>query len=155
MMKCRKCGEKAIINMRQHKLSLCKAHFPQWMVEQTQRFIEKYKMFSPEERILVSVSGGKDSLSLWDILWQLKYQADGLYIGLGIDGGINYSDESQRLTEEFARQHSLKLHVVKVAETYGETIPEMADRTLRGRGQPCSGAGMTKRHVMSGGALRN
>ena len=87
-MKCRKCKEKAAINMRQHKLALCKPHFLEWIPEQTQRFIVKYKMFGREDRVLVAVSGGKDSLSLWDILMRLGYQADGLYIGLGIDAGI-------------------------------------------------------------------
>ncbi|MBS1245574.1 MAG: hypothetical protein H6R36_229, partial [Chloroflexi bacterium] len=52
-MKCRKCSSEAVINMRQHKLALCDEHFLEWVPEQTQRFIEKYKMFTPGERILV------------------------------------------------------------------------------------------------------
>ena len=148
-MKCRKCGAKAVINMRQHKLALCKEHYLDWILEQTQRFIKKYKMFTPQERILVAVSGGKDSLSLWDILWRLGYQADGLYIGLGIDEGIGYSAESQRLSEQFAAQRGLRLHIVDVDQQYGETIPEMADRTTRGRGKPCAVCGMAKRHIMN------
>jgi uncharacterized protein (TIGR00269 family) len=148
-MKCRKCGEKAAVNMRQHKLALCKTHFLEWIPEQTQRFIEKYRMFGRDDRILAAVSGGKDSLSLWDILWRLGYQVDGLYIGLGIDGGIGYSDESQRLAEKFASDYGLKLHVVSVSREYGETIPLMAERTTRGKGKPCAVCGMTKRHIMN------
>lgn len=87
-MKCRTCGAKAAVNMRQHKLALCKQHFLDWVPLQTARFIKKYRMFGPEERVLVAVSGGKDSLSLWDILHRLGYQADGLYLGLGIDEGL-------------------------------------------------------------------
>lgn len=152
-MKCRKCDQKAIINMRQHKLALCITHFPEWIIAQTQRTIEKYRMFTPPERILVAVSGGKDSLSLWDILWRLGYQVDGLYIGLGIDGGIGYSRESQRLAQKFADERELHLQVVNVPLSYGETIPEMAHRTARGRGKPCSVCGMTKRHIMNQAAL--
>jgi hypothetical protein len=51
-------------------------------------------MFTRDDRILMAVSGGKDSLGLWDILTRLGYKADGLYIGLGIDGGFGYSDQS-------------------------------------------------------------
>jgi hypothetical protein len=87
-MKCKKCGAKASVNMRQHKLALCKEHYLDWVPEQTERFIKKYEMFTRDEKILVAVSGGKDSLALWDILNRLGYQADGLYLGLGIDGGI-------------------------------------------------------------------
>jgi len=148
-MKCRKCHQKAVINMRQHKLGLCKEHFLEWIPDQTQRFIKKYDMFDRNMKVLVAVSGGKDSLSLWDILQQLGYHADGLYIGLGIDGEIEYSAESRRLTERFAEQRELKLRVVEVLDKYGETIPGLAQRTRRGHGKPCSVCGLTKRHIMN------
>ena len=141
--------------MRQHKLALCKAHFLEWIPEQTERFIKKYEMFTRYEKVLVAVSGGKDSLALWDILTQLGYQADGLYIGLGIDGvspsggGFDYSSESHRLTQKFADDHGLKLHVVDVEKEYGQPIPVLADITHRGKGRPCSVCGLTKRHVMN------
>jgi len=135
--------------MRQHKLALCKAHYLDWVPEQTERFIKKYQMFRREDRILVAVSGGKDSLSLWDILLQLGYQADGLYIGLGIDGGIHYSSESHRLTAQFADQHNLRLHVVDIEKEYGQSIPVLAGMTHRGQGKPCSVCGLTKRHEMN------
>lgn len=59
-MKCRKCENKASVHMRQHKLALCKEHYLEWVPEQTERFIQKYEMFTPDEKILVAVSGGKD-----------------------------------------------------------------------------------------------
>lgn len=148
-MKCRTCGQKAAVNMRQHKLALCKEHYLEWVPAQTARFIKKYRMFGRDEKILVAVSGGKDSLSLWDILHRLGYTADGLYICLGIDEGIAYSSESQRLTEKFATGRGLKLHVVDVEKEYGETIPELAARTHRGQEKPCSVCGLVKRHVMN------
>ena len=148
-MKCRKCGGKASVNMRQHKLALCKEHYLEWIPEQTERFIKKYEMFTHYEKVLVAVSGGKDLLALWDILTRLGYQADGLYIGLGIDGGFGYSSESHRLTQKFADEHGLKLHVVDVEKEYGQPIPVLADITHRGKGRPCSVCGLTKRHVMN------
>jgi hypothetical protein len=103
-MHCRKCGEPAVINMRHHKLSLCSEHYCEWFVAQTDRAIEKYNMFSHEDRVLVAVSGGKDSLALWDVLLQLGYRADGLYIGLGINDPVSYSDQSLEKTRAFARR---------------------------------------------------
>lgn len=141
--------------MRQHKLALCKEHYLEWVPEQTERFIKKYEMFTREEKILVAVSGGKDSLALWDILTHLGYQADGLYIGLGIDGvspdreELGYSSNSQRLTQKFADERDLKLHVVDVEKEYGQPVPVLADITRRGKGRPCSVCGLTKRHVMN------
>lgn len=148
-MKCRKCGSKASVNMRQHKLALCKEHYLDWIPEQTERFIKKYEMFTHDEKVLVAVSGGKDSLALWDILNRLGYQAEGLYIGLGIDGGFGYSSESHRLSQKFADELGLKLHLVDVEREYGQPIPVLADITRRGKGRPCSVCGLTKRHVMN------
>lgn len=135
--------------MRQHKLALCTEHYLEWIPEQTERFIKKYGMFTRDEKILVAVSGGKDSLSLWDILVRLGYQADGLYLALGIDEGINYSHESQRLTEKFASEHNLKLHVVDIENLYGKSIPVLAEISHRGHGRPCAVCGLAKRHEMN------
>jgi uncharacterized protein (TIGR00269 family) len=152
-MKCRKCGEVAVINMRQHKLALCADHYLQWVPAQVEKAIHKYEMFTPEDRVLVAVSGGKDSLALWDILLRLGYHADGLYLGLGIDGGFGYSDESQRKCEEFVRKvrgsGSPTLHTLSIPANYGESIPEVARRVQRGRGKPCSVCGLIKRHEMN------
>jgi tRNA-5-methyluridine54 2-sulfurtransferase len=135
--------------MPQHKLALCKEHYLSWILGQTQRFIEKYRMVAPGERVLVAVSGGKDSLSLWDVLWRLGYAADGLYIGLGIDGGMDYSAQSQGYAERFAAERGLKLQVWDVAAQYGASIPDLAARSHRGRGKPCAVCGISKRHIMN------
>ena len=152
-MKCKTCGEKAAVNLKQHRLALCKTHFLDWIPDQTARFIKKYWMFGPDQKILVAVSGGKDSLSLWDILIRLGYQADGLYLGLGINppsaSGVGYSDESRRLTEKFANERGLKLHIVDIEQTYGHSIPVLAEKSFRGHGKPCSVCGVTKRHEMN------
>ena len=135
--------------MRQHRLALCKEHYLEWIPEQTERFIKKYQMFTRDEKILVAVSGGKDSLSLWDILVRCGYQADGLYLGLGIDGGIGYSHESQRLTEKFAQENNLKLHVLDIEKEYGQPIPVLSEISHRGHGKPCAVCGLAKRHEMN------
>lgn len=148
-MKCRKCGARAVLNMRQHRLALCRQHFLEWIPEQTQRFIERYRMFTPQERILVAISGGKDSLGLWDVLQRLGYQADGLYINLGIDGGTGYSDASHRLAAAFAETRGLRLHVVDVPAELGAPIPVAARLSNRNAHKPCSICGLSKRHIMN------
>ncbi len=150
-LRCRSCGETAVINLRQHKLALCEVHFIEWMHTQTARAIRKYRMFGPDDRVLVAVSGGKDSLSLWDILLSLGYRADGLYIDLGIDGGIGYSTASRVYAEKFAadRWPDAKLHVLDIEKSYGNSIGGVTRKTMRGRERPCSVCGLIKRHEMN------
>jgi uncharacterized protein (TIGR00269 family) len=136
--------------MRHHKLALCGEHYGEWFIAQTDRAVEKYKMFSHGDRVLVAVSGGKDSLSLWDVLLRLHYHADGLYIGLGINDPMPYSDQSLERTRAFAAQYpGAALHVVDIQETYGKTIPQIARMKTRGHGKPCAACGLTKRYVMN------
>jgi uncharacterized protein (TIGR00269 family) len=148
-MKCRTCGMKAVINMRQHKLSLCKIHYLEWIPSQTERFIKKYEMFTRYEKTLVAVSGGKDSLSLWDILIKLGYQVDGLHINLGIGEVGSYSDQSQQICEIFARDRNQHLHIVNVRKEFGASIPDLAQHTRRGENKVCSVCGLSKRHIMN------
>ena len=163
-MHCRKCERAAIINMRQHKLALCGEHYGEWFLAQTDRAIEKYKMFTRDELVLVAVSGGKDSLSLWDALLRLGYRADGLYIGLGINEPEPYSDVSLEKTRAFIDNGEWRevggegtytpvLHVVDIEKTYGKTIPQIAREKTRGHGKPCAACGLTKRYVMNRIAL--
>lgn len=139
--------------MRQHRLSLCAAHYLEWLPNQVQRFIEKYHMFSNHDRVLVAVSGGKDSLALWDILNRLDYQTEGMYIDLGIDEGLEYSRRSRTASEKFAQARNLNLHIVDLQDNYGETVPEINIRTHRGRRKPCSVCGLVKRHIMNDFAI--
>ena len=145
-MKCKLCGKTAAINMRQHRLALCGEHFLAWVPAQVARTVKKYRMFGPDERILVAVSGGKDSLTLWDVLLALGYHADGLYINLGIGNG--YSAESEAKARAFAdARPGANLRVVDVAAEYGASIPELA-RRRKGR-KTCSLCGLVKRHIMN------
>jgi uncharacterized protein (TIGR00269 family) len=99
--------------MRQHKLALCVDHFAEWVPAQVEKTIHKYKMFTPEDRVLVAVSGGKDSLALWNILLRLGYRADGLYLGLGIDAGFGYSDVSQQKCEAFVKSMESEYEAIR------------------------------------------
>jgi len=137
--------------MRQHRRRLCANHFVEWFVSMTQRTIEKHEMFSLADRVLVAVSGGKDSLALWDVLLRLGHQAEGMYISLGIDEDLGYSDTSLEMCQRFISAHHPEaiLHVVDVESEYGQSIPTLARTKQRGRGRPCSVCGLVKRHVMN------
>ena len=93
-----------------------------------------------DTRVLVAVSGGKDSLALWHALVRLGYQADGMYIRLGIGG---YSLRSQEKTEAFAVRHGLTLHQVDLGRDDGFTVPDLVDTRS---GKPCSACGTVKRY---------
>jgi uncharacterized protein (TIGR00269 family) len=146
-MKCRVCREPAVIDVRRHNANFCHQHFVAHCEEQVRRAIKHFDMMRPDQRVLVAVSGGKDSLALWDLLTRLGYSADGLYVGLGID---DYSDESARHARAYAESRDLTLHVVDLATEHGFTVPGAAAATRRA---PCGACGLSKRHVFNQFAL--
>ncbi|MEX0767975.1 MAG: tRNA 2-thiocytidine biosynthesis TtcA family protein [Microthrixaceae bacterium] len=111
------------------------------------RAVREFDMFSPEAKILVAVSGGKDSLAVWDMLQRSGYQADGLYLGLGI---TDYSDTSAHFARTFATARDLKLIEVDLPTEYGYDIPTGARTAGR---VPCSACGTSKRHLFDKAAL--
>ncbi|HXF51613.1 MAG TPA: ATP-binding protein [Dehalococcoidia bacterium] len=142
-MRCIKCRGKASVDIRRHNSAFCREHFFEYFENQVRRAIDEYDMMRPADRVLVAVSGGKDSLALWDVLLRLGYRADGLYIDLGIG---EYSAESKRLTQKFAAERGATLHVVTVAEEFGHPVPELARAVRR---VPCAACGTTKRYTFN------
>ncbi len=148
-MKCGRCREPAVIEVRRHNATYCRECFVRHCEEQVRRAIDHFHMFEPGARILVAVSGGKDSLGLWQLLRELGYAADGLYVGLGIG---EYSDTSGRYTREFARARGWKLHEIDLVDTYGFDV-ENGSRVAKRA--PCSACGLSKRHIFNEAALTN
>lgn len=94
----------------------------------------------------MAVSGGKDSLAAWDLLLDLGYDADGVYLGLGIG---DYSERSGQAARAFAKRRGARLIEVELASDVGFTIPQAAQH----RRTPCSACGLSKRHLLNRAAL--
>lgn len=140
-MKCRTCREPAIIDLPRHNANFCAEHLQQLCRRQVEKAIQDHRMFEPTDHLLVAVSGGKDSLAVWDILNELGYRTTGLYIGLGIG---DYSDESRDFAQRFATERGLDLVVESLRGDHGFDVPTAAKATGR---VPCSACGMSKRHL--------
>ena len=140
-MKCTVCKQPAVIDIRRHNAHFCSEHFLRLCRDQVAKAIKDFAMLEPDDRVVVAVSGGKDSLGLWDLLVEMGYAADGLYLGLGIG---DYSDESGRITRSFAAERGLRLIEVDLLTDHGFDIPTGAKAAHR---VPCSACGLSKRHL--------
>jgi tRNA-5-methyluridine54 2-sulfurtransferase len=146
-VKCTVCKGPAVIDLRRHNANFCPDHFLRFCRDQVTKAITDHAMIAPGERVLVAVSGGKDSLALWDLLVELGYDAEGMTIGLGIG---DYSAASTDAAVAFAEERGLKLRRIDLRDEYGYDIPTAAKVTRR---VPCSSCGMSKRHVIDAAAL--
>lgn len=106
-------------------------------------------MIMPNDKVLVAVSGGKDSLGLWFALTELGHEADGLYLDLGISVG-EYSSHSKQFAQQLAERIQRTLHIVSVSEEFGKPVPELA---LASNRETCSACGAVKRYLFNKFAL--
>lgn len=149
-MNCTKCKTKAVIKIPRHHAAFCKTCFTSFVHDQVTRAIKSEKMFGRGDRILVAVSGGKDSLALWDILLKLGYKADGFYVNLGIGG---YSERSYSMVRKFAdtvASLGAALHTHTVEQEEGAGIKELAHMVHR---PTCSTCGTIKRYQFNRAAV--
>lgn len=150
-MNCTKCKTKAVIGLPRHNAAFCRPCFNEFTHEQVARAIKSERMFGKDDRILVAVSGGKDSLALWHILLTMGYRADALYVDLGIPG---YSETSRGKVERFAEAtagaHGAKLLIHTVTEEEGAGIRELAMAIHR---PTCSTCGTIKRYQFNRAAV--
>ncbi|WP_022853006.1 ATP-binding protein [Thermodesulfatator atlanticus] len=142
MARCRKCRKKADIFIPHHRLPLCDAHFKEWFEEYLERTIKKFKMFPKTAKVLVAISGGKDSLALWQALTNLGFDTEGVFIDLGIE---DFSIISRRVSENFAENIGKTLHVVSLKKETGISIPDLKARTQK----YCSLCGSIKRYLLN------
>ena len=145
-VKCTRCTEPAEVKLRAHNSAFCRECFVFFFQRRVERAITHEKMFSHDERILVAVSGGKDSLALWDALVLQGYDTIGFHLALGIGG---YSLRSREKTEKFARDRGLRLEVHALTED-GLAVPDVIASTRR---PACSACGTMKRHHFDRAAL--
>jgi tRNA-5-methyluridine54 2-sulfurtransferase len=146
-VKCNRCRGPAVVEIRRHNAAYCKDCFVHVFRGQVTRAIRQHDMFSPDDRIVVAVSGGKDSLALWDVLLELGYDAAGLYLGLGIGG---YSDRSGDAAKAFAAGRGAELIVVDLEHDYGYDIPTAGKKGSR---STCAVCGLSKRYVFNRAAM--
>src|SRR5262249_3858712 len=141
-MKCRKCGAPAVLELRRHTAAFCAPDFLEFFRNQVREAIRKHHMFTKDEPVLVAVSGGKDSLALWDVLIDEGYQTTGLHLDLGI---FEYSVESRVKCEQFAAKRGVPLIVSAVGDEVGAPVPVIKTVTRR---PPRWGGGLPSRSPM-------
>lgn len=140
-MRCKRCRAAAELSLASHNAAFCRACFLYYFRRQVERTVREDRMMQPSDRVLVAVSGGKDSLALWDVLLDAGYDATGVHVALGIG---TYSLLSRAKTEAFASARSARLiTVVLEREAGGIDIPTVKGATRR---PACAACGTIKRH---------
>ena len=134
-------------------MKLCAEHFDEYFINRLTRTLKRYKMIKEGERILVAISGGKDSIALIHALYRIlfgKVDIKAIHIRLGIK---DYSNVCLKITTEILNQLDIEHHIVDLKQEYRFTVDEIVSK-LRFRRAPCSICGLIKRRVLNDYALK-
>jgi uncharacterized protein (TIGR00269 family) len=138
-MKCRRCKALAAVALPSHNTAFCPECFLGYFQGQIETAVRRHALLARDDRVLVAVSGGKDSLALTLELKRLGYDISALHVDLGIPDS---SQPARQTVEAFCERHGIPLRVVALAE-HGLAMPEVKRRVRR---PICSVCGKVKRH---------
>lgn len=135
-------------------MSLCKRCFTESIEEKTRATIAKYQMFRFDDTIAVAVSGGKDSVSLLQILAKIELRhPKARLVAITVDEGIKgYRDEALKIAAENCEKLGVEHRVVSFKELFGYTFDQMVKR-LKGKDDvkltPCAYCGVLRRKALN------
>jgi uncharacterized protein (TIGR00269 family) len=119
--------------------------------------IAKYKMLNFNDRVAIAVSGGKDSISLLQVLAKMerKYPRASL-VAITVDEGIcGYRDEALKIAEENCKLLEIENHTVSFKQLFGLTLDEIVQRIRKRNNEltPCAFCGVLRRKALNVAAL--
>ncbi len=140
--KCRFCNKEGEIFLRYANLRLCQEHFLTYFEKRVEKTLEKFKI-KKEDKIAIAFSGGKDSVSLFHVLFKLGYNILPFFIDLGIP---NFSENSKKVVIANCKKVGIDPLIISISEHYSYSIKELAERYRR---NVCSICGLAKRYLMN------
>lgn len=141
-MKCRRCKAEAVVSLPSHNTAFCADCFLDFFSRQVDRGIREHKLMTRDDRVLVALSGGKDSLALMLELGRQGYNVTGLHIDLGIPQS---SPAARGVVERFCSRYGFPL-IIRDMTQEGLAIPRVKSLLRR---PICSACGKIKRYFFN------
>ncbi|MCK4552927.1 TIGR00269 family protein [Candidatus Pacearchaeota archaeon] len=99
-----------------------------------------------KEKILVALSGGKDSAVTAFLLKKFGYNIEGLYIDLGIS---EYSKKCLGAVKKLCEELGIKLHVYDMKKEQGKTMQDVWKKIKKKRLNNCAVCGVFKKWILN------
>ncbi len=128
--KCINCKSVVVVQRRHSGQYLCPKCFEKSIEKIINKTISKFKMLKPQDKIIVGLSGGKDSVSL---LYNLNKIQENIYnsepiIALTIDEGIKgYREKSIKKSTQFCKHYGIEHQIISFKERFGKSLDEIIE----------------------------
>ena len=151
---CTYCSANAVYTREYEGVSFCSKCFRHALEEKVRKTIIHHQMLDYDDHVAVAVSGGKDSLTLLNVLVKLegrfpKSRLTAVCVDEGIDG---YRDEALELARRACGQLGVEQVVVSYRELFGVTTDAIAGLKLDQT--PCAYCGVFRRKAINKAAAK-
>jgi len=155
--KCSYCTNNTVIQRKYSGENLCPECFQKNIEKIIYKTISKYEMLKPKDKIVVALSGGKDSITLLYNLYKIQNQRhhSKKIIALTIDEGIKaYRENSIKKAEDFCSQYDIEHKIISFEEKIGITLDEIINRKSKSPDYKyaCNYCATIRRRLINNGA---
>ncbi|MDO8428098.1 MAG: TIGR00269 family protein [Candidatus Diapherotrites archaeon] len=150
-VQCRHCSQPAKIHLPYTKLDLCANHFTHLLEKRVKYTVRKYKLIQAKEKIVIGVSGGKDSMTTLHILGKY-YSKSNPIEALMIDEGIHgYRDSAVQVGINMCKQLDIPYKVVRYQDEFDLSMDKIANLIEKNPdlGTTCSFCGVMRRQLLN------
>jgi uncharacterized protein (TIGR00269 family) len=142
---CKRCNTNPVFKLISGE-QLCRSCYLRYFEKKVRKTLRVHKLVEDGDRIGVAISGGKDSLTVLDMLHRVYKDNPKITITcLLIDEGIKeYRDKSVEIAKEFCKSLGVDLKIVSYKSEFGFDL----DEVVEGR-RPCSVCGVLRRNLLN------
>ena len=149
---CDRCRRRpAVVFQRHTGLRLCRECFLEDVESRVMAEVERWRMFTPRDRLLLGLSGGKDSWVLLDILSR-RHDTSRIVAVTIIEGipGYNREEDARKIAAK-AREYGVDVVVTSIREYTGHPLASIVLRAWRRhlRISPCTYCGISRRRILN------
>ncbi len=149
--KCDKCSSKSVITLAYGPHYFCEKHFVQFFENRFKKTIRKYNLFRAKEKILVALSGGKDSTVLLHLLCKFYSRLNKIE-ALIIDEGVKgYREKAIKSAVENCKKLGVDYKIIQFKKEFGTTNDKLMPLILNNPklGGTCAFCGTLRRNIMN------
>lgn len=152
-MKCDRCENTVVYSRKYSGENLCSDCFSKSIIHKTTKTISKYNMIESGDVVGVAVSGGKDSLSLLQVMKKISLDHNFKLKAITVDEGISgYRDEALKIVEEFCKKLDVEHKVYPYSSLFGTTLEQTLELRDNEKVSSCSICGILRRRAIDYGA---
>jgi len=152
-MKCDRCDNTVVYSRKYSGENLCSNCFSNSIVNKTAKTISKYNMIKSGDVVGIAVSGGKDSLSLLQVMKEISLNHNFKIKAITVDEGIpGYRDEALKIVEEFCKKLDIEHKVYPYDSLFGTTLEQTLELRGDDKVSSCAICGILRRRAIDFGA---